>query len=447
MKISVVGSGYVGLVCATGFAAKGHEVICVDLDADKIRMINNGQSPIHEDGLSELLTSNIGKLLSASTDLEAAVNATEITLIAVGTPFDGNRIDLKYIEAVSSQIGAVLKSKDGYHVVVVKSTVVPGTTDEVVTPLLEAASGKQAGIDFGVGMNPEFLREGVAVEDFMHPDRIVLGGMDARTQDVLARVYVNFANADIIRTSNKTAELIKYTSNSLLATMISFSNEIANLCTAVGGVDIVDVMQGVHLDKRLMPLDDAGNRITPGFVSYLESGCGFGGSCFPKDVKALISHGEALGQSMNLLNAVIDINERQPGKVIELLCNHFKSLAGLRVTVLGLAFKPGTDDMRESPAIKIVNALLQADAEVTAFDPVARKEAEKLFDATKIDYVDTLTDAIRNADALLILTRWDLFKELPGMLRGKDEQPLVIDARRMLAKGATERYDGIGYAV
>lgn len=447
MKISVVGSGYVGLVCAVCFAEKGHNVVCVDIDADKIRMINDGHSPIHEDGLGALLKSNIGKSLTASTDLVAAINASEITLIAVGTPFDGDRIDLKYIEEVSRQIGAALRTKNSYHVVVVKSTVVPGTTDEVVTPILEQASGKKAGVDFGVSMNPEFLREGVAVDDFMHPDRIILGGMDARTHDSLSQVYAVFKNTDVVKTTNKTAELIKYTSNSLLATMISFSNEIANLCTAVGGVDIVDVMQGVHLDKRLMPIDEDGNRVKPGFVSFLEAGCGFGGSCFPKDVKALISHGEALGQSMTLLNAVIEINEKQPYKVLELLHKHFNSLEGLNVSVLGLAFKPETDDMRESPAIKIVNELIKAGAKVKAFDPAARAEAEKLFDSADIQYGDTLEDTIRDSDALLVLTRWELFSELPAMLQGRSKQPLVIDARRMLAKDATERYDGIGYSV
>lgn len=447
MKISVVGTGYVGLVCAVGFADKGHDVVCVDIDEDKVRMINGGRSPIHEDGLEDLLQRNIGTSLRASTDLDEAVKTTEFSVIAVGTPFDGERIDLQYIEEVSRQIGEVLRSKDSYHVVVVKSTVVPGTTDDVVTPILEQASGKRAGDDFGVGMNPEFLREGVAVDDFMNPDRIVLGGIDERTQNLLSRAYAAFVDADIIKTSNKTAELIKYTSNSLLATMISFSNEIANLCTAVGGVDIVDVMQGVHLDKRLMPVDGDGNRVRPGFVSYLESGCGFGGSCFPKDVKALISHGERLGQNMGLLNAVIDINEEQPFKVIELLEKHFDSLHGLRVSVLGLAFKPGTDDMRESPAIKIINKLIASNALISAFDPVAQREAEKLFNDSDVRYAESLEDAVKDAEALLILTRWDLFNELPALLSQLAKRPVVIDARRMLRSDTVENYDGIGYPI
>ena len=447
MKISIVGTGYVGLVCAAGFADKGHEVVCVDIDEGKVRMINDGQSPIHEDGLVNLVRRNIGRLLTATTDLNDAVKSTELSIISVGTPLDGQQIDLNNIEEVSKQIGKVLKSKDSYHVVAVKSTVVPGTTDEVISPILEQASEKKAGADFGVGVNPEFLREGVAVDDFMNPDRIVLGGIDTRTLDVLSQAYAAFSDTEVIKTNNRTAELIKYTSNSLLATMISFSNEIANLCTAVGGVDIVDVMKGVHSDKRLMPIDEDGNRIRPGFVSYLESGCGFGGSCLPKDVKALISHGEALGQRMDLLNAVININEQQPYKVIELLEKHFESLEGLCVSVLGLSFKPGTSDMRESPAIKIINELIKARANVSAFDPVAQNEAEKLFGSADIKYGNTLEEVIQDAEALLILTRWELFNELPALLKTLNQQPLVIDARRMLSNDATQRYDGIGFPV
>lgn len=445
MRISVVGTGYVGLVGAVGFAENGHDVVCVDIDAAKVDAINAGQSPIHEEGLDDLLLSNIGTNLRASTNLADAVLNSELSLIAVGTPFDGDKIDLSYIREVSRQIGEVLAGKDDYHVVVVKSTVVPGTTDDVVLPILEEASGKKAGQDFGVGMNPEFLREGVAVDDFMNPDRIVLGGIDDRTRDVLARAYTSFKDAEIVRTSNKTAELIKYTANSLLATMISFSNEIANLCTAVGEVDVVDVMRGVHLDKRLTPLNGEGHRVWPGFVSYLESGCGFGGSCFPKDVKALISHGESLGEPMSLLKSVIDINDSQPGKVVELLDQHFPSLEGVRIAVLGLAFKPGTDDMRESPAISIVNELIARNADLSAFDPVAREEAEKIFDGNRIRYGETVGETIEGAEALVILTRWNLFETLPDMLSGKDDQPLVIDARRMLDASSTSRYDGIGY--
>ena len=316
MDISVVGTGYVGLVSGVCLADKGHRVICVDLDEAKVAQINAGQSPIHEDGLDALLQANIGSRLTATTDLADAVANSSLTIIAVGTPFDGSAIDTSYIEAAAKAIGALLRDKESFHTVVVKSTVVPGTTDEVVLPILEQASGKRAGHDFGVSMNPEFLREGSAIGDFMEPDRIVYGGTDERTFAVLNELYSVFANVDKIHTTNKTAEMIKYTANSLLATLISFSNEIGNLCTGLGGIDVVDVMKGVHLDKRLSPVLENGERVVPTITTFIEAGCGFGGSCFPKDVKALISHGQKAGQEMNILQSVIDLNHAQPLRLL-----------------------------------------------------------------------------------------------------------------------------------
>jgi UDPglucose 6-dehydrogenase len=444
MRVSVVGTGYVGLVSGACLAEKGHEVVCVDIDQAKVDTINAGIPPIHERGLRAILDKNVGKTLRATTDLRDAVMNSDISLIAVGTPFDGQEIDLRFIREVSQQIGEVLQDKDGYHVVVVKSTVVPGTTDDVVRPVLEEASGKRVGADFGVGMNPEFLREGEAVADFMNPDRIVLGGMDERSQDALAELYSVFEGVDKLRTNNKTAEMIKYTANSLLATMISFSNEIGNLCASLGDIDVVDVMKGVHLDKRLSPILEDGTRITPAFTTYLEAGCGFGGSCFPKDVKALIAHGDKAGSPMRLLDAAIEVNEDQPQRVLELLDKHFPNLQDRQLAVLGLAFKPDTDDMRESPAIPIVKSLLERGARVKAYDPVARHEARKIFGNGRIVYSDDLSEALRGSEAVLLLTRWTEFKQLPELLQGRTPQPLVIDGRRMLDKHGLERYEGIG---
>lgn len=444
MKISVVGTGYVGLISGVCLAEKGHEVVCVDVDQEKVTKINNSVPPIHEKGLADLLDKNVGKRFSATTDLREAVMNTDLSIIAVGTPFDGDKIDLGSIEQVARQIGTVLKSKEDYHVVVVKSTVVPGTTDEVVLPLLEKASGKKTGEAFGVGMNPEFLREGEAVGDFMNPDRIVLGGIDKRTQDVMDEVYRVFEGADVVKTNNRTAEMIKYTANSLLATLISFSNEIGNLCAALGDVDVVEVMEGVHKDNRFSPIMQNGERVTPGFISYLAAGCGFGGSCFPKDVKALIAHGKAAGNSMQLLDSVIEINEKQPGKVIELLHKHFSSLKDRRISILGLAFKPGTDDMRESPAIPIVHHLLNEGSKIQAYDPVARQEAEKIFGNHQIVYKDDLFESIDGAEAVILLTSWAEFYQVPDIIRSRKPQPLFIDGRRMLSKKNFSRYEGIG---
>lgn len=443
MRVSVIGTGYVGLVSGVCLAEKGHQVICVDVDNEKVEQINSGKPPIFERGLEELLSKHVGAGLCATTDLRQAVIDSDLSLIAVGTPFNGEEIDLTYIKLAAQQIGRALKEKDGYHVVVVKSTVVPGTTDHAVLPALEEASGKIAGRDFGIGMNPEFLREGEAVADFMAPDRIVLGGFDERTLNVLDELYRVFGDVDTIRTTNKTAEMIKYASNSLLATLISFSNEVGNLCAALGGIDVVEVMNGVQLDKRFSPILADGSRLKPAFTTYLEAGCGFGGSCFPKDVKALIAHGKQADSPMHVLDAVIQVNERQPQQVLRLLQKHFPSLKGVRVAVLGLAFKPGTDDVRESPAIPVVKALLAQGAHLKAYDPIAWREAEKIFNGS-VTYCEALNHAISDVDVIVLLTRWPEFSVLPDLLALRTDQPLVVDGRRMLDKSKIARYEGIG---
>jgi UDPglucose 6-dehydrogenase len=442
MKVSVVGTGYVGLVSGVCLAAKGHDVVCVDSDAAKVARINAGDPPIYELGLEDLLKKHIGRNLRATSDLQEAVAESEISLIAVGTPFDGLAIDLSYIREVSGQVGAVLRNKTAYHVVVVKSTVVPGTTETTVLPILEEASHKRAGPDFGVGMNPEFLREGEAISDFMAPDRIVLGGIDERSIAALDELYAAFAEVDKVRTNPRTAEMIKYTANSLLATLISFSNEIGNLCSQVG-VDVVDVMAGVHLDKRLSPIMDDGTRVNPASLTYLAAGCGFGGSCFPKDVKALIAYGENEGHGMELLKSVIQVNEAQPHQMLALLNKYFPDLKGRRITVLGMAFKPGTDDIRESPSLPVTQWLLEAGAIVTCFDPIAREESQKVF-GNRVVFHENLADALRAAEAVLLMTRWPQFEELPGLVKTLAAPPLVIDGRRMLARTSLPRYEGIG---
>jgi len=444
MRISVVGTGYVGLVSGVCLADRGHQVTCIDKDEDKVAKISAGVAPIYEKGLDELLTRNLGKTLTVTTDLQSAVQGTELSLIAVGTPFNGTEIDTGYVEQAATEIGQALRDKDAYHVVVVKSTVVPGTTDKVVLTALEKASGKKAGVDFGVGMNPEFLREGEAISDFMNPDRVVLGGLDERTHEALRKVYEPFTGVDVLATNNKTAEMIKYASNSLLATLISFSNEIGNLCSSIGGIDALEVMRGVHLDKRFSPFLPSGERISPAFITYLEAGCGFGGSCFPKDVKALIAHGQKHASPMRLLESVIEINQHQPSQILSRVEKHFPSLRDVDVAVLGLAFKPGTDDMRESPAIPIVNALREKKAKIRAYDPVAKDEAQKVFGDQGIQYCEDLEETIADAQVILLLTRWDEFKQIPQLLERTHSQAVLVDGRRMIDKGSVGRYEGIG---
>lgn len=447
MKISVVGTGYVGLVSGVCLASKGHDVVCVDVDSHKVEQINSGIPPIYEEDLDGMLKTVLAsKKMSATTDLPAAVLNSELSIIAVGTPFDGDEIDLRFIREVAGQIGRVLANKSDYHVVIVKSTVVPGTTEEVVLPLLEQHSGKESGKDFGVGMNPEFLKEGEAIKDFMHPDRIVLGGIDARTIESLAKLYEAFPETEKISTTPRTAEMIKYAANSLLATLISFSNEIANLCTSVGGIDVVDVLDGVCKDKRFSPLTDDGNRIIPAMTSYLEAGCGFGGSCFPKDVKALVEYGSQKESPMKLLRSVIDINAGQPGKLIELIKQDFKQLKNLKVAILGLAFKPGTDDVRESPALVVIRELFNAGATLRAYDPIANDNTRISLPECNVDYVDSMQDCIEECDVVVLITSWPEFTELPNLLAALRKQPLVVDGRRFLDSEKIRRYKGIGVA-
>ena len=444
MKISIIGSGYVGLVTGVCLADKGHSIVCVDVDSKKVADINQGEPPIFEQGLEKLLKKNIKTNLRATADLYQAVLDTEVSLITVGTPFDGEKIDLTQIRDVSRKIGETLRDKNSYHLVVMKSTVVPGTTDEIVVPILEKAAQKKAGPDFGVGMNPEFLREGVALKDFMNPDRIVLGAIDKKSLDWMEKIYQCFVNVDIVRTNNRTAEMIKYTSNSLLAMMISFSNEIANLSAAIGGIDVTEVMQGVHLDKRLSPFVENGKRIKPPILEFLKAGCGFGGSCFPKDVKALIAHGKQIGKPMKILDAVIEVNQNQPLEIIALIKKYFPDLKEIRIAVLGLAFKPGTDDMRESPAIPVVRDLIAQGAFIKAYDPVAMEAAQKVLGNNNITYCQSLNHAINDVDIAVLITAWDEFMQVPELFANLKPQPLLIDGRRILNKNSFRRYDGIG---
>lgn len=448
MRISVIGAGYVGLVSGVCFAEKGHYVVCVDSDRKKVDQINRAVCPIYEEGLEELLRKNVPGKLWATTDLRSAVTETDISFITVGTPSKGREIDLGCLQEVSRQVGEALKEKSTYHVVVVKSTVVPGTTDHVVLPLLVTHSGKRAGIDFGVGMNPEFLREGVAIRDFMLPDRIVLGGMDEATIDVLEEVYSRFDGVPALRSTNKTAEMIKYVTNSLLATLISFSNEVANLCSAVPGIDAREVWRGVHLDRRLTSAT-TGTRQPAAVVEYLWHGLGFGGSCLPKDVKALCGFGKQMGVPTPILDSVLVTNAMQPLRLVALLETEME-IKGSTVAVLGLSFKPGTDDLRESPALPVVAGLRKRGARVVVHDPVSLSKARTQAAFAGAEFVCDWQGALRGADACCFITRWPEYQRIqPEDFIRLMRRPLVIDGRgifephRLLAAGVVWR--GIGY--
>jgi UDPglucose 6-dehydrogenase/GDP-mannose 6-dehydrogenase len=442
MRVAVVGTGYVGLVTAVGLAELGHTVTCIDIDERKVAALSRGEPPIFERGLEPLLKRNVGSRLHATTDLAAAVADSELTFICVGTPSrpDGS-IDVSFVQQAAEQIGAALADTAGFRAVIVKSTVVPGTSDQVVRPACESTSGKRAGVDFGIGVNPEFLTEGQAVDDFMRPDRIVIGG-DDRTIAALRELYAAFEGVPIVQTNAPTAEMIKYASNAMLATAISFANEIANLGAAIGGIDAVEVMQGVHLSRYLTTRRGDGTAVTAPLSSFYQAGCGYGGSCLPKDVAALAARGRQVGSSLSLLEAVAGINDRQPARLVELLRQELGPLAGRRITVLGLAFKPDTDDVRSSPAFPVLRMLRKAEAEITVHDPVVGPEV--LDGLGEITYATDLADAVKQAEAVMIVTCWGDYARLPGLIGQLDPPPLVVDGRRMLDKTSVPSYAGIG---
>lgn len=454
MKISVIGTGYVGLVTGVSLAMIGNQVVCIGRNISKINQINKGNPPFSEPELENLLkkVTREGRLV-ASNQFEKEVGKSEITIIAVGTPTVDEKIDLSQIKNVSTQIGRVLNRKKNYHVVVVKSTVVPGTTEGLVAATIEKISGLKRG-EFGLCMNPEFLREGCAVEDAMKPDRIVIGQLDKKSGKVVANIYKKFKCPKIF-VNIKTAELIKYSANALFATMISYSNEIARIAEKVGGIDVVDVWRGVHLDNRLSPrvgsLPKKNGRYFPQFLSYIFSGCGYGGSCFPKDTKAITNFARENKIETPVLNGVVKINTSQPLRLVHLLKKTVGEIKGKKITVLGLTFKPDTDDLRESPAIPVIEELIKNKAKVSVHDPLAylkgpRKELENL----KIHYHQKIEKAVFGAEAVIIVTAWSEYKKLtPSFFIKLMKDPVIIDGRRIfsvdkfLKKGI--KFQAIGY--
>lgn len=431
MKLAIVGTGYVGLVSGVCLAAKGHDVTCVDINPSIVERLNRAEPTIYEVGLPELLKKvcDSGNF-RATTRIAEALEGSDLVLIAVGTPSENGVIDLKYIRQVAGEIGAYIKTAGRHISVVVKSTVVPGTTDTAVREELEAASGLKHPA-FGLGMNPEFLREGEAIEDFAEPDRIVLGNEDPQTLVRLEELYAPW-DVDKVRVNTRTAEMIKYANNALLATQISAVNEIANLAAALGGIDVLDVVGGVHLDKRWNPILEGGARAKPQILTYLVPGCGFGGSCFPKDVQALRSQGEQQGLSMRLMNAVLDVNDAQPSQVLDIVERDMPDLSGKRVLVLGLAFKPGTDDVRESASLKIVDQLVSKGADVVAHDPIAIDHFKKAVGPAgdKVRFVEAWETEVAPADVVIVATKWPDYASLTSQdLSGK----LLFDARRMFS--------------
>lgn len=397
MKIAIVGTGYVGLVSGTCLAETGVTVTCVDVDASKIEMLNRGEVPIYEPGLTELIARNRkdGRLFFTTSLKEALVRA-DVVFIAVGTPpgEDGSA-DLSYVLDVAEEIGELMEN---YMVVVTKSTVPVGTNRKVEETIRQALDRRSEKVEFDVASNPEFLKEGDAVNDFMKPDRVVIGVESDRAAKVMERLYHAFIlnNIPIYFMDIPSAEMTKYAANSMLATRISFMNDIANLCELVGA-DVECVKRGMGSDTRI------GRK-------FLNAGCGYGGSCFPKDVKALVKTGEDWGYSMEVLKAVERVNERQKTMLFEKISRHYHyDLKGRHFGLWGLSFKPATDDMREAPSLILIRQLLEAGATVTAFDPVAMEECRQRI-GNCIQYAANMYDALRGADAMIVVTEWQEFK-------------------------------------
>jgi UDPglucose 6-dehydrogenase len=434
MKITVIGTGYVGLVTGTCLAEMGNQVLCLDLDENKISMLNDGQVPIHEPGLEEMIRRNVacGRLRFTS-NIELSVAFGTLQFIAVGTPADEDgSADMQYVAAAAGNIGRFMTE---YKVVVNKSTVPVGTADKVGDALREQLAGRGLALPFSVVSNPEFLKEGAAIGDFMRPDRIVIGADDERAIAQMRDLYAPFIrNHDrVIVMDVRSAELTKYAANAMLATRISFMNELANLADKLGG-DIEQVRVGIGSDPRI------------GF-DFLYSGCGYGGSCFPKDVQALLRTGADNGAGLKVLQAVEDANEAQKHLLLEKIRTRFGSnLAGMRFALWGLAFKPNTDDMRAASSRVVIEGLWQMGATVCAYDPVAMPEARRIFgDDPRLAYADAALAALRGADALVIVTEWKEFRA-PDFDAIKDalKKPLIFDGRN-LYQPALVRSHGIEY--
>tara|TARA_A100001015_G_C15010652_1_gene722921 strand:- start:1048 stop:2379 length:1332 start_codon:yes stop_codon:yes gene_type:complete len=441
MKISIIGMGYVGLITGLGFCNYGHKVICLEKNKKKINDLNNNKDIIYEPGLKKILKKHLNKNFFASQDFKEIILNTDVTFIAVGTPFENGKFSIKYLKSAAKEIGLSIKNKKKYHVIVIKSTILPGTTDTIIKKQIEKYSGKKAGKNFGLSMNPEFLREGEAINDFINSDRIVIGHDNLKTQSIVKKIYKKFKNVPIITTNNKTAELIKYTSNSLLANLISFSNEISNIADKIGGINFDEVLSGVELDRRITKKIN-NKLVTPGIVSYLEPGCGFGGSCFPKDVKALSFLASRLNVNNYVLKSIIKTNEEQINKIEDIVLKNIKQKKK-NILILGLAFKPNTDDIRESPSIKLIKKLLKnKKIIIEVFDPVAENNTRKIF-KDSIKYSTSLSQSTKNKDIIIVMTKWQIFKGLNNLLP-KNSNSLIIDPRRFLKKNRFKNYSAFG---
>jgi len=440
-SISIVGLGYVGLATAVCFAGRGFRVEGIDVDEKKVSRMENGSAPFEEKGVAPMLRSALKSgFLGLGSDFEA-IARTGVTFITVGTPSRPNgAIDLRYVESAARTIGRELRDKDSYHIVVMKSTVVPGTTERTIIPMLEAESGKKAGGGLGIAVNPEFLREGSAVQDTLRPEGLVLGVNDPVSSKKMLEIYRRFYRRmpETILTTPSTAEVIKYSINISRAVQISLINSLADICNLVPGGEVGDVARGLALIARM----DS---------RYLGAGLGYGGSCLPKDTRAIAALADALSTPSALFRAALTVNEGQPRQALALARRMVGTLSGKQAAVLGLAFKAGTDDVRESAALRLINVLLEEGARVRAYDPVATENARKLL-GDGLSYASSLAECLGGAECCFIATEWEEFKRMtPARVKKLMKDPVIVDCKRLLDPsrfgGTGVRYARVGTPV
>ncbi|SEH16074.1 UDPglucose 6-dehydrogenase [Natronorubrum sediminis] len=433
MHVSIVGSGYVGTTVAACLADLGHEVVNVEIDEEIVETINAGEAPIHESGLEERIAKHAGENLRATTDYDA-VCETDVTFLCLPTPqADDGSLDLAIMQAGAESLGRALAAKDDDHLVVVKSTVLPGTTEDLVGPVLEDHAETAVGEGIELAMNPEFLRMGTAVEDFLEPDKVVVGATNEPARATLRELYAPILereDTDLVETDISEAELIKYANNAFLASKVSLVNELGNIAKAYGA-DAYEVLEAVGLDDRIS-------------AQFMRSGLGWGGSCFPKDVAALRAGAREQEYEPELLDAVVAVNDAQPRRLVDLLEQHVSgeadgSLEGSRIAVLGLSFKPGTDDVRKSRALDVIETLHERDATVVAYDPVAVENVRPEYPS--VEFAGSGSDALEGADGAVVATDWPEFDELSFE---EMAQRIVVDGRRIdIDESTLEAYEGL----
>jgi len=435
--ISVIGLGYVGLCTAVCFASRGFRVYGVDVDRERVHNLREGHPPLYEPNLENYLNRTLRtRMFLPSDDLNSAVDKSDVTFVSVGTPsLDDGSIDLSSIKQSSSAIGTSLRNKSTRLLVVVRSTVVPSTCDKLVKTEIEAASGRKCGNGWGLCMNPEFLKEGSAIHDTLYPDRVIIGESDKKSGAALMSLYRKFFRRRVIvkRMSLVNAELVKYANNAFLAMKVSFANMIANLCESLALADVKVVTEAIGLDERIGP-------------AFLNAGLGYGGSCFPKDIKALAAFGRKQNVDLPLVHATAAINEKQPLRSVDLAEKLMGSLSGKRVSVLGLAFKPDTDDMRGAVSIPIIKDLLQRRANVVVYDPKAIPQARSIFEGS-VTYAESAIECIRGSDVCILVTEWESFRDLKAQEFAKlMKHAAIVDGRRLFDPSQFSRvkYAGVG---